>query len=71
MQRACVALLKGDLAGSLRLNPAFVIYLVLLAYTVLHLRFSFRRGSRMIVLLFVAAGSLMIVNFFWRISLAQ
>jgi hypothetical protein len=71
MQRALIALLKGDLITSLRLNPALMIYLAMLLFTALHLRFSFRYGGRMIIGLFIAAGSLMIVNFFWRLSLSQ
>ena len=67
MQRAFVALLRGDLQGSIGHHPALLFYLAAVAFAALHLRFSFRFGPRVIAVLFIAAAALMIVNFIVRL----
>jgi hypothetical protein len=63
LQRAFVALLRGDIGLSLQLNPSLIPLLATLLFTVFHLRFQFKNGATTIVFLFVISSSLMIVNF--------
>lgn len=63
MQRAFVALLKGDLASSLQYHPALIPFLFTMIFTGFHLWFNFRNGARVMVSLFAFTCSLMIVNF--------
>jgi hypothetical protein len=63
MQRAFVALLKGDLAGSLHHHPALVPFVFTLLVTGLQLYFKWERGGRMIVLLFSSTVVIMVVNY--------
>jgi hypothetical protein len=71
MQRAFIALLRGDLLLSLQLHPALPLYLITIIYTLLHLKFSFSNGNRIIMVFFLLSVSLMIVNFIVRLSLRQ
>jgi hypothetical protein len=70
MQRAFIALFRGDLTGSLALNPGLLAFLLTLLYCLLHLRFGFPKGARNVVFLFVFTVSLMIVNFIVKLSSA-
>jgi hypothetical protein len=63
LQRAFVALLRGDIVLSLQLNPALIPVMITLLFTAFHLRFQLKNGAGIIVFLFALSGSLMIVNF--------
>jgi hypothetical protein len=71
MQRAMIALLRGDLPGSLSCNPTLIPFLVTLLYSGLHLFFSFRHGARNTVIFFAFTGSLMIANFVVKLLYPQ
>jgi hypothetical protein len=62
-QRAFIALLKGDLFLSLRLNASLIPFLLTVFYTILHLRFQFKEGARTIVYSFSFTVAVMVVNF--------
>lgn len=63
MQRALIALLRGDLRASLCYNPSLLPFLGTLIYAICHLISSFSNGARNTVIFFAFTGSLMIVNF--------
>lgn len=63
MQRAFIALLRGHLLASFRLNPALIPLLFTILFTALHLYLDLRNGARLIVIFFSITVSLMIVNF--------
>jgi len=56
LQRSILLLLKGDVAGSIRMYPATLPILATLAFLLLHLWFRFRHGAAIIkcMQLFVA-----------------
>ena len=70
MQRALVALLRGNFIQSLSLNPALIPLLFTLLFASIHLAIGFRNGARVIVWLFSVTVSLMIVNFVVKSTLA-
>ena len=53
LQRAFVALLRGDLAESLAMYPALLPMLCMFLLLGLHLKFQFRHGALALKLLFV------------------
>jgi hypothetical protein len=63
MQRAFVALLRGDLFLSLSLNPSLIPFIITIAYAAAHLLTGFRNGARNIVWLFSFTVLVMVVNF--------
>src|SRR6218665_1576367 len=70
MQRALVALLRGDVLGSLRFNASLIPFLLTVVYTVTHLVVGFRNGARWTVILFSTTVGIMLLNFliklFWE-----
>ncbi|MES2681303.1 MAG: DUF2752 domain-containing protein [Bacteroidota bacterium] len=68
MQRAFIALLKGDLRESLCLNPSLLPFLFTLCFTICHLTFGFKNGARLIVVFFSATVLVMIFNFIMNLT---
>ncbi|MBA3681942.1 MAG: DUF2752 domain-containing protein [Bacteroidetes bacterium] len=63
MQRALIALLKGDLEESLQLNVTLIPFLITVFYVFGHLVFSFKNGARYIIVLVLTTASISMVNF--------
>ena len=68
LQRAAISLLSGDLQGSLAHNPALIPLVVTLLFSLLHLRFDFVAGPRIVLCLFLVTAALMIANYIGRFS---
>lgn len=69
MQRAFIALLKGDILSSLNFNPSLLPFLFTVLYVTLHLVFNFKNGARNIIWFFGFTVALMLVNFVVKIFL--
>lgn len=67
LQRAFIALLRGDIVASFEHNAALIPFVITAIYTAFHLKFSFRSGARNILAMFIFTVSLMIVNFIARL----
>ena len=67
LQRSFMAILKGDWAESLRLYPALVPILILLAYACLHFKFKFKRGAKTILIMQIVVASLVSVHYIYKI----
>ncbi|MBK9284864.1 MAG: DUF2752 domain-containing protein [Sphingobacteriaceae bacterium] len=63
MQRAFIALIKGDFFLSLQLNPSLLPFIFTLVYCLLHIRMNFQNGARNIVILFSSTVLVMTLNF--------
>jgi hypothetical protein len=63
MQRAFVALLRGDLISSFRYNAATLPFLITFLYTILHAAIGFRHGARNIIWLFSFTAAVMLLNY--------
>ena len=66
-QRSMVALFEGDFLESIRLYPAAIPLLITIVYTILHLRYKYKRGARNIVILFSFTVFLILANFLWKL----
>ena len=71
MQRSLIALLNGDLFFSLKLYPALLPLLILLTYTLLHLKYKFRSGSKNIIALQVFVVSIITAHYIYKIYTHQ
>ncbi|MDR3094597.1 MAG: DUF2752 domain-containing protein [Bacteroidales bacterium] len=67
MQRALIALLRGDLAESLRLHPGAIPTLAMLMFLTVHLVFKLKNGSRILLYLFSFNVFVIIVNYIIKI----
>lgn len=63
MQRAFIALIKGDVLLSLKMNASLIPFIITLFYTFLHLFIGFAKGARNIIIFFSFTVFVMLVNF--------
>jgi hypothetical protein len=63
IQRAFIALLRGDLSSSLSHFPALLPYLSTIAFMLLHLMFKFKNGALYAMWGFVLSVVIMVVSY--------
>ena len=63
LQRAFIALLKGDLLESILLFPALIPLLVMFSFLGLHLIFKFRHGALALKIMYISNASIILGNF--------
>jgi Protein of unknown function (DUF2752) len=68
MQRAIIKLLEGDLQGSLQMNPSALPILFMLIFLMLHLKFQFKHGARIITILFIISSTIIVVNYIVKLA---
>jgi len=68
MQRSMVALLKGELKDSFLLFPALIPILCMFLFLLLHLKYDFKHGARILKINFIFASLLLISAYVFKIS---
>jgi hypothetical protein len=68
MQRAIIKLLQGDLEGSLQMNPSALPIMFMLIFLMLHLKFQFKHGAKIITVLFILSSTIIIVNYIVKLT---
>ena len=63
LQRALIALLKGELVESILLFPALIPLLVMFSFLGVHLVFKLRHGALALKIMYIANVSIILVNF--------
>lgn len=53
MQRSFIALLKGDFVEAFQMYPAIYTLIFMFAYLMLHLKFQFMNGHKVLLKLFI------------------
>ena len=71
MQRGMIALLKGDFSASLVLYPALLPLLLLCCYALLHTKYKFSSGSKIIIGLQVLVVSIVTAHYIYKIVTHQ
>lgn len=66
-QRSCWALFQGDILESLRLFPATIPLLLTLLILILHLRFKFNQGAKLITITFSSTAAIIVISFIVKI----
>ncbi len=67
LQRSIIALLRGNVIESVRLHPATIPLIIVVIYTMLHLKFNFKFGARNIKLLQILAASVIVVAYIYKV----
>ena len=62
LQRALIALLKGELIESILLFPALIPLLVMFSFLGMHLVFKLRHGALALKIMYIANVSIILVN---------
>jgi hypothetical protein len=63
MQRAAMALLKGDLVQSLYYNPALFVFMLSILALLIQLKLKHPKGGSVVQWMFLGALGIMLVNF--------
>jgi hypothetical protein len=69
MQRAIVALLKGNIIESLRLYPALIPVLLMVSFLLIHLVFRFRQGGIVLKWMFILNAVIIFFNYLYKLIL--
>jgi len=67
LQRSILALMQGDLVSSFKLYPPTLLIIVLLMFTLLHLKFDFRMGAFFIKVLYISITFVIVINYIYKI----
>lgn len=63
MQRSIIHLLKGEFIEAFYLYPAIYTLIIMFGFLLLHLKFNFKLGHKILLYLFVTNIVIMIANF--------
>lgn len=67
LQRSILYLLKGDLEMSLRMHPAGIPLVFLGVFVLLHFKFKFSFGPRLLVATYSLIACIILVNFVFKL----
>ena len=70
-QRSVVALFEGDLVSSFKLYPATMPLIILLLFTMVHLKIDFKHGAFFIKILYIGISLIIIINYIYKIFTHQ
>jgi len=67
LQRSFLALLKGNFLDSFRLYPATLPLIILVLFTIIHLKVDFKFGAQLIKLMFISIAVIILINYIYKI----
>lgn len=67
LQRSVLFLFKGDFITSLKLYPATIPLILIVLFTIAHLKFDFKFGAQFIKILYIGIGSIILINYIYKI----
>jgi len=66
MQRAFIALLRGDLLGSLKLYPALIPTIIMVTFLAAHIFFKFRNGAKILLYMFIINAVIIVTSYLYK-----
>ena len=70
-QRSVLALFEGDLIRSFKFYPPTAPLIVLLLFTMAHLKIDFKHGAFFIKILYIGVSLIIIINYIYKIFTHQ
>jgi len=70
-QRSVIALFEGDFVNSFKLYPPIVPLIILIAFTLVHLKFDFKQGAFLIKILYIGISLIIVINYIYKIFTHQ
>lgn len=71
LQRAVIALLKGDLVESFLLFPALLPLLAMFIFLGVHLMFRLKHGALVLKIMYISNVSIIIINYIIKLAFNQ
>ena len=66
MQRAIIALLRGDLQESLKLYPALIPTMILIAFLAIHIFFKLKNGAKILLYMFIVNAVIIVLSYLYK-----
>ena len=70
-QCSVLALFEGDLVSSFKLYPATMPLIILLLFTMAHLKIDFKHGAFFIKIFYIGISLIIIINYIYKIFTHQ
>lgn len=67
MQRSIHALLQGNVSESFYFYPALFSLIFMFGFLVLHLVFNFKKGAKILIILFAINAAIILLNFIYKL----
>ena len=67
LQRSVVALLRGDFSASFNLYPATIPIILMVLFTIVHLKVDFKFGAGLIKFAFATIAVIIVINYIYKI----
>lgn len=67
MQRSLIALMKGDFVESFMLFPALIPLILMFIFLLLHIKFQYKQGARILVFWFITNTILIVINYIYKL----
>lgn len=67
MQRAFIALLRGDLIGSIQIYPALIPTIAMLILLVVHVFLHLKNGAKMLIWFFIINSGLIVISYIYKL----
>jgi len=68
MQRALIAMLRGDLISSLKLYPALIPTVAMLVLLVVHVFYQLKNGARILTWLFILNVVIIFISYIYKLN---
>lgn len=68
LQRSVVKLLEGDISASVDQHPAGIPMLFMIVFLLLHLKFDFKHGAKILTYTFAFSTLITLINYCYKIS---
>ncbi|PWS27372.1 DUF2752 domain-containing protein [Pedobacter yonginense] len=67
LQRSVLALLRGNFLDSFKLYPATVPLILIVLFSIIHLKVDFKFGASLIKIAFIGIASIILINYIYKI----
>jgi len=70
MQTAIIELLKGHILESIKIYPALIPTIFMIAFLIAHVLFKFKNGALVLKITFIATCTIIIANYIYKLITA-
>ena len=67
IQRAFIALLRGDFLESLKLYPALIPILAMFVFLIVHLFYHLKNGAKILMWMFILNGVIIFISYIYKL----
>lgn len=68
MQRSLVLVFQGEFTAAFKLYPAIYTLIILFVFLLLHIKFQFKQGARILLVLFILNITIIIISYIYKIT---